>query len=137
MKVLVTNSVETVLDVTNGAQGTIVDIGLHLDEPPLGDELIVHLKYLPSYLLVKLSCMCTAKLEGLDDVVIPVEVESSSMHIHVKNREGKWVQCTVRRKQYPITSAYAFMDYRSQGQTLPYVLVDIALPPSGTLNLLS
>ena len=134
MKVLVTNNIETDLDVTNGARGTLVNIVLHPDEPPLGDEPIVHLKYLPSYLLVKLSRTRASKLDGLDDAVIPVEVESSGMRIHVKNGEGKWIQRTVRRKQYPITSAYAFTDYRSQGQTLPYVLVDIALPPSGTLN---
>ena len=47
MKVLVTNNIEMDLDVTNGARETIVDIVLHLDEPPLGDEPIVHLKYLP------------------------------------------------------------------------------------------
>ncbi|KAJ7770381.1 hypothetical protein B0H14DRAFT_2383013, partial [Mycena olivaceomarginata] len=31
--------------------------------------------------------------------------------------------------------AYAFTDYRSQGQTIPYVLVDIASPPTGKLSL--
>ncbi|KAJ7810520.1 hypothetical protein B0H14DRAFT_2863487 [Mycena olivaceomarginata] len=34
-----------------------------------------------------------------------------------------------------MTGAYAFTDYRSQGQMIPYVLVDIASPPSGTLSL--
>ena len=32
----------------------------------------------------------------------------------------------------PMTVAYAFMDYQSQGQTIPYVLVDIAQPPTGS-----
>ena len=41
----------------------------------------------------------------------------------------------VWRKQYPITAAYAFTDYCSQGQTLPYVIVDIAKPPTGGLTL--
>jgi hypothetical protein len=27
-------------------------------------------------------------------------------------------------------AAYAFMDYRSQGQTLPYVIIDIGSPPT-------
>ncbi|KAJ7309974.1 hypothetical protein DFH08DRAFT_719085, partial [Mycena albidolilacea] len=31
--------------------------------------------------------------------------------------------------------AYAFTDYRSQGQTIPYVLVDIASPLTGKLSL--
>lgn len=33
-----------------------------------------------------------------------------------------------------MTSAYAFMDYCAQGQTIPYVVVDIAKPPSGHLT---
>ncbi|KIJ05456.1 hypothetical protein PAXINDRAFT_21291 [Paxillus involutus ATCC 200175] len=32
-------------------------------------------------------------------------------------------------------AAYAFTDYRSQGQTILSVLVDIATPPTGGLNL--
>jgi ATP-dependent exoDNAse (exonuclease V) alpha subunit len=34
-----------------------------------------------------------------------------------------------------MTAAYAFTDYRSQGQTIPYVIVDIGSPPTGTLSL--
>jgi hypothetical protein len=34
-----------------------------------------------------------------------------------------------------MTAAYRFTDYSSQGQTLPYVTVDIAKPPSGGLDL--
>ncbi|KAF9471179.1 hypothetical protein BDN70DRAFT_820350 [Pholiota conissans] len=30
-----------------------------------------------------------------------------------------------------MTLAWAFTDYRSQGQTLPFVIIDIATPPSG------
>jgi hypothetical protein len=34
-----------------------------------------------------------------------------------------------------MTAAYAFTDYHSQGQTLPYVIIDIASPPTGKLSL--
>ncbi|KAJ7028352.1 hypothetical protein C8F04DRAFT_964088 [Mycena alexandri] len=44
-------------------------------------------------------------------------------------------QKTVHRVQLPLTGAYAFTDYRSQGQTLPYVIVDIGTPPTGGLSL--
>ena len=85
MKVLVTNNIESDLDVTNGARGEIVNIILHPDEPPISaNEPIVHLKYLPSYLLVKLSCTWASRLAGLEDVVIPVEVETSSMRISIR-----------------------------------------------------
>jgi hypothetical protein len=83
MKVLVTDNVETDLDVTNGARGKIVDIILHPDEPPIGDGAIVHLKYLPSYILVKLCRTRASKLDGLEESVIPVEVEMTTMKIKV------------------------------------------------------
>jgi hypothetical protein len=34
-----------------------------------------------------------------------------------------------------LTLAYAFTDYRSQGQTIVPVIIDIATPPGGSLNL--
>ncbi|KAG1789545.1 uncharacterized protein HD556DRAFT_1243708 [Suillus plorans] len=40
----------------------------------------------------------------------------------------------VIRVQLPLTPAYAFTDYRSQGQTISNTIVDIAQPPSGKLT---
>ncbi|KAJ3730299.1 hypothetical protein C8R42DRAFT_553314, partial [Lentinula raphanica] len=34
-----------------------------------------------------------------------------------------------------LTLAYAFTDYRAQGQTIVPVIIDIASPPTGALNL--
>ncbi|KAG6330491.1 hypothetical protein ID866_8598, partial [Astraeus odoratus] len=34
-----------------------------------------------------------------------------------------------------VTAAYAFIDYQAQDQITPYVIVDIASPPTGGLNL--
>ncbi|KZT06428.1 uncharacterized protein LAESUDRAFT_653477 [Laetiporus sulphureus 93-53] len=34
-----------------------------------------------------------------------------------------------------MTAAYAFTDYRSQGQTITYVIVDITTPPGGRMSL--
>ncbi len=92
------------------------------------------MKYLPSYLLVKLTRTRATKLEGLDDCVLPIEPGTTAYRIKIMVG-GKMVQRTVKRKQYPLTAAYGFTDYRSQGQTIPYVIVDIAIPPTGGLNL--
>ena len=90
MKVFVTNNIETDLDVTNSAQGEIVNIILHPDEPPISaNEPIVHLKYLPSHLLVKLSHTQASQLAGLEDTVILVGVETSSMKISIKSEVVK------------------------------------------------
>ena len=50
--------------------------------------------------------------------------------------EGNVITRTVRRRQFPMTPAYAFTDYRSQGQTLAAVIVGIATPPTGKLLIL-
>ena len=47
MKVMVTSNIATDLDITNGARGTVVDIVLNPEEPPLGDSSIIALKHLP------------------------------------------------------------------------------------------
>ena len=129
-------NIETDLDVMNGACGEIVDIILHPDEPAFStNEPIIHLKYLPAYLLVKLQCTRASHLQGLEEAVIPVEIATTRMKISVWSYRGKVVDRTVHCRQYPITAAYSFTDYRSQGQTIPYVIVDIAKPPLGNLTL--
>ncbi|KAF8799801.1 hypothetical protein BYT27DRAFT_7067086, partial [Phlegmacium glaucopus] len=40
----------------------------------------------------------------------------------------------IERSQLAIVPGYAFTDYKAQGQTLEYVIVDIAKPPSGKLS---
>jgi len=118
------------MDITNGARGTVVNIVLNPDEPPLGESSITTLKHLPQCVLVKLNCTRAACLDGLDDGVILIFLAKSSMQITL----GKKVK-TVTRFQYPITATYCFTDYCSQGQTIPHVVIDIASPPSGKLSL--
>jgi len=51
-----------------------VDIILHSDEPTLEDGPVVKLKYMPSYVLLKLKRTRASQLEGLEEGIIPVEV---------------------------------------------------------------
>jgi hypothetical protein len=112
-----------------------MDIILHPDEPPLGDDSIVTLKYLPSYILIKMQRTRASQLEGLDEGIIPVKVATRNFQIKVCMNGGKYVTRSVCHRQFPMTVAYAFTDYRSQGQTLPYVIIDITKPPTGALDL--
>jgi ATP-dependent exoDNAse (exonuclease V) alpha subunit len=41
---------------------------------------------------------------------------------------------TIVRSQYAITGGYAFTDFKSQGQTINTLLVDIRKPPSGSIS---
>lgn len=136
MKVMVTQNVETDLDITNGARRTVVDFLLHPQEPTLTvEEGVVHLKHMPPYILVQLSRTRTSQLPGLQVAVIPVEPVCKTYSIRYTSTTGVHLMRRVRCQQYPMTCAYAFTDYRSQGQTISHVVVDIARPPSGGLNL--
>ena len=73
----------------------------------------------------------TERNTGLEERVIPVEPASYTYRINCLGSEGNVITRTVRRRQFPMTPAYAFTDYRSQGQTLAAVIVDIATPPTG------
>ena len=77
-------------------------------------------------ILVKLSRTRAAALPDLEDSgVIPISHISMKIQIRVRGKTH-----TVTRARFPITGAYAFTDYRVQGQTIPYVVVDIASPPT-------
>jgi ATP-dependent exoDNAse (exonuclease V) alpha subunit len=75
------------------------------------------------------------RLEGLEHNIIPVQPVSTHYRIKISSTNGKNVQRTIKRQQYALTPAYALTDYWSQGVTIPYVILDIAPPPTGTLNL--
>ena len=72
--VMVTNNVETDLDITNSTRGETVDIVLHAEEPALGtDRNKIVLKHVPICILVTLSRTRAGKVEGLKDCMIPME----------------------------------------------------------------
>lgn len=130
MKVMVTINVVTDLDVANGSRGEIVDI--LLDERETENDStnsIVRLQYPPCYVLVKLSRTKAKRLCGLPEQVIPIVPVSKTFTIDMEDRKE-----TITRLQLPMTPAYAFTDYRSQGQTINPVVIDIGPPPSGGLT---
>jgi hypothetical protein len=135
MKVMVTSNVDTDLNITNSARGEIVDIILHPNEPPLSSTPIIVLKHPPAFILVKLSRTRAPQLDGLSNGVVPVEVSTQTLQILMKNAKGKIIKKTIKHRQFLITAAYAFTDYRSQGQTIPYAILDLASPPTGKLTL--
>jgi hypothetical protein len=133
---LVTLNVDTDLDITNGTRATVEKIVLDEEEPAFDkDAREVKLKFPPKYILVRLERTRAERLPGLEENVIPLEI-STVKHV-VKIEKGKTTYAkTITQKQYPITLGYAFTDYRSQGQTIEKVIVDIATPPGGrTLQL--
>lgn len=135
-KVLVTQNLDVDLDVTNGARGEIVDIILHPDEPPISlSSSEIHLHFLPLCILVKMNWTRASRLPGLQDNVIPIYPATQSISISLATTNNQTIRRNIQRRQFPMTLGYAFTDYRAQGQTIPYVIIDIAKPPSGKLDL--
>ena len=131
MKVMVTQNVETNFDITNEARGTIVGIKLHPDERMVSKRTsqYMELQHLPLYILVELQQTRATQLTGLEECIIPIEPRTQTFQVKCEQSNGQQVTKTIKRRQFPMTAAYAFTDYCSQGQTIPYVLVDIATPP--------
>ena len=129
--VMITHNIQTDLDLANGARGIIEGIVLDERERIIAstETHSIHLRYPPRYILVKLHHTKAPSFEGLPQNVIPIEPIKKNFTI---NKDG--VKKTVTRLQLPLTLAYALTDYRSQGQTLNPVMIDIAPPPFGHLT---
>jgi len=139
MRVLVTFNIQTDLDLANGARGSIVGIVLHPQEPPSDNEVVL-LTHVPLCVLVKMDRTRAPQFPGLSPGVVPIEPIAKMMKLPLTLQKRnpssnvltvETVHRTVKRRQLPITGAYAFTDYQSQGQTISNVVIDIAKPPTG------
>lgn len=129
MKVMVTYNIETELDVANGARGTVERIIVHdMDNREAGVQgHIQRLARPPVCVLVRLWRTKVKALLGLEQGVVPIIPIRN--RFQVKLPSGKKI--SLWQEQLPLTPAYAFTDYCSQGQTIPDVIVDLATPPFG------
>ena len=90
---------------------------------------LIHFRYPPRYVLVKLLHTKAPTLQGLSPNVLAITPITKTFTM---TKDG--CKITINRTQLPLTLAYAFTDYRGQGQTLRPVIVDIGRPPSGRLT---
>ncbi|KLO18352.1 hypothetical protein SCHPADRAFT_899754 [Schizopora paradoxa] len=81
---------------------------------------------MPACVLVKLDRTKVGKLPGLEEGVVPITPIEKPFTCMVGEESRGFT-----RYQLPMTGADAFTDYRSQGQTIVYVILDLATPPSG------
>ncbi|KAJ7573921.1 hypothetical protein C8J56DRAFT_708473, partial [Mycena floridula] len=139
MKVMVLFNIATVADLVNGTRGIIDNIVLDPREGNIeADEKgRVYLKYLPAMVVFRpddYKLKENFEVEGNDGSsllspgqmpLVPLE-----MKFYIPDRR-KTMQVTQR--QYCLMAAYAFTHEKSQGQTIPYILVNLAKLPNGYL----
>ncbi|KAJ3574092.1 hypothetical protein NP233_g1995 [Leucocoprinus birnbaumii] len=127
MKAMVLLNIATEVDLANGTRGTIEEIVLDPREPPetVADNEKIWLKYPPALVKFRPETPPTVTFGGLDKGLIPIT--PSEVRFTLESDEGR--KAKVVRRQLALTQAYAFTDYKSQGQTIPCVVVDLAQPP--------
>lgn len=131
MKAMVTWNISTDADLANGARGEVIDIVLDPRENPRTiSGTSVTLQYPPATVLFKPINRCGIKFPGLVDGLLPIFPTESTFIIE----SPPGAKTTITRRQLALTASYAFTDYRAQGQTIEYVIIDLGRVPSGSLS---
>jgi ATP-dependent exoDNAse (exonuclease V) alpha subunit len=132
MKAMVLLNISTEAEIANGTRGEIRDIILDEREglPPLIEDGTIKLKYPPTMLLFEPDRKTKLTFPGIPPGIIPLT--PSVVKFTATGRAGQKFRVT--RWQYAMTAGYAFTNYKSQGQTIEYVIIDIGKPPTGSLS---
>lgn len=129
MNAMVTTNISPEMDLANGSRGTVEDIILDPRERfHDNDTNTIRLQYPPAAVLFKPLFRQNRRFPGLPNEIIPIFPSQKSFKLG--GRSGIRVQ----REQLALTPAYAFTDFKAQGQTIESVVVDLGKPPSGNLT---
>lgn len=131
MKAMVLLNLATEAEIANGTRGVIHDIILDEREKPHTETNgTVNLQYPPAMILFKPDRKTTIRFPGLEPGLIPITPTEAKFTVEAENGQTY----RILRRQYAMTPGYAFTDYKSQGQTIEYVIIDIGKPPTGSLS---
>ncbi|KAI5984255.1 hypothetical protein EDC04DRAFT_2834046 [Pisolithus marmoratus] len=120
MPVMVTENVCTSAGIANGTRGIITSIILDPREPnTVNDNEQIKLHYPPLFIVIKVNGNGRTSFDGLQKDEVPVMPIVQHFYIGEKPRTR------ISRQQLPVTAAYAFTDYKSQGDTISHCIVDI------------
>lgn len=133
MAAMVMVNIATEADLSNGTRGTVTEIILDPRDrlTRISDDTgLTLLKYPPVAVMFKPPEPTETSLPGLTNGILPIFPKEITFTII--NQDGSKYRVT--RRQFPITPGYAFTDFKSQGQTIERVIIDLAKPPIGALN---
>ncbi|KAF8825621.1 hypothetical protein HHX47_DHR6000135 [Lentinula edodes] len=130
MKAMVLANISTEADLANGTRGTVTHIILDECEPMKHDVMdgATMLRYPPACIFFKPDGETAVRLRGCPQGLLPSVPQETKFSAAV-NATGTR---TVVRRQLALTPGYAFTDLKSQGQTIEYVIVDLASPNYGS-----
>ncbi|KAJ3521770.1 hypothetical protein NMY22_g12176 [Coprinellus aureogranulatus] len=130
MKIMVLINVATEADVANGTRGVIEDFWLDPEEGEVNeqDDGTLLLSRLPTVIFFRPDEPAAARFPGVPDGVIPLTPSTTTFEVRQDKSLKNTPKIRVKRTQYAITGAYAFTDYKSQGQTIEKVIIDLTVP---------
>jgi len=128
MKVVLTVNICVPDGLANGAQGTLRQIVYDKDSVDLSSQRgkIIVLKCPPKYVVIELFDKSPGSYEGLPPNHVPIYPLKRGCVYTFWRHDGSKIQRNFQRWQLPLAPAFAFTDYKCQGQTLKKVIVDLA-----------
>lgn len=134
MRTMVLFNIATEADMANGTRGAIVDIRLDPREsnnPQVDEDGKTRLRYPPALVLFRPDIPSSLRFSTVEESIEPgvVPLTPSKISFYLDSSDDSEHRVRITRHQYALTPAYAFTDYKSQGQTLARVIVDLASPP--------
>jgi len=125
MKFIITLNLAMAADLANGSRGTITNIILDPREDMAMNETNSSgkcwLQYPPAIILFKPLHYKFEPFLNLEPGVILIFPSEVMFNIYYHNDP----KTKIRRRQYALSTGYAFTDHKSQGQTLEHVVIDI------------
>jgi hypothetical protein len=128
LKVMVKFNIATKTDLTNRTRGTVQQIFLDPHEPPhISKTSVIDLQYPPSLVYFVPDNPTTIHFDSIPTGTIPIEPSKVGFTLYNINKTGVHMM----QHQYTFTAGYTFTDYKLQGQTIDYVIVNIQKPATG------
>ncbi|KAM6496749.1 hypothetical protein JOM56_007222 [Amanita muscaria] len=141
MKAMVVLNLSTEKEIANGTRGTLEGLVLDPnDEPTVSDDGIVLLKFPPLAAIFRPEGGCDFDFNAhnnstetvgfqIPEGCVPIVPSTTTFTVNVGKKSYG-----IRRRQLAMTAGYAFTDYKSQGQTIEYAIIDLAKPPRGAIT---
>lgn len=148
MPVLLQENIACELGLSNGTQGifrelvyseTAEQINGYDEELFPADAVFVRNA---QYALIEIPKSKMKKLDSLDPLIIPIPVIDKTFEVNLEklyadkgpimkilNTKKLKTTVSVKRRGLPLVPAYSITTHKSQGQTLPNIVIDLNMPP--------